>query len=85
VHFEGRESLGVLFFCTSIGVSRVFYNLKVKPHDGSASFVLEAIAPFLQTKGKSSCQRQFLLIPTAIDCDEARCKFEVELSFPENN
>ena len=85
VHFEGRESLGVLFFCTSIGDSRVFYNLKVKPHDGSASYVLETTAPFLQTKGESSCKRQFLLIPTAIDCDEARCKFEVELSFPENN
>lgn len=84
VHFEERESLGVFFFCTSIGVSKVFYNLKVKPRDGSASDVLQNTAPFLQKKGEfSACRRQFLLIPTDIDCDKPCWKFDVELSFPE--
>jgi hypothetical protein len=84
VHFEERKSLGALFFRTSIGDSRVFYNLKVKTRGGSASYALETTAPFLQTKGESPCNRQFLLIPPGIDCDEACCEFEVELSFPGN-
>ncbi|KAG0601792.1 hypothetical protein M758_11G140000 [Ceratodon purpureus] len=85
LHFEEKGSLGVLFFCTSVGISKVFYNLKVKPRDGSASYVLETTAPFLRKKGEfSACRRHWsLLIPTDIDCDDACCKFDVELSFPE--
>ena len=85
VHVEEKIGSGVRFCCTSIGMSKVFYNLKVKPRDGAASYVLETWAPFLEEKGELPCKRQFLLIPTDLDCEEACCKFDVELSFPEDS